>query len=84
MVLLKAAIAAVILPTLDELDAIDKGDLAATDKAMENVIGRLELLGYHFHRDIDHGEALSRLSAVLDIYEEENPTKKADQSAPIH
>lgn len=78
--LLKAAVASVLVPAMDELEALKKGDIKGADVAMDNIIERLELLGYHFHRHVDQREALDRLVAVVAVM----GATPAKTEGPVH
>lgn len=70
----KAAIAAALLPLLDEIQARSPGvgedALKQTDVLVADFIHRLELLGFQLRPNIPDAQILDNLSTVIELFEE--------------
>jgi hypothetical protein len=64
-VLTKAVLAAALIPTLEEVEDIEPGDLGYVDDVMEGFLARIKLLGYTMTRREGEEVILDRLGQVI-------------------
>ena len=64
-VLTKAVLAAALIPTLEEVQDIEPGDLGYVDDVMEAFLARIKLLGFAMTRSEGEEVILDRLGQVI-------------------
>lgn len=84
-VLIKAVLAAVIYPAIEEIEDVSQKEGGATiqdtDEVMDRIVLRMEMLGFHMDPHFSEREIVNNLSYVIDMFSED---AKADPSQPIN